>query len=106
MSFAKLLCILFLLLGLILSSSLPARDISSEQRNASAARKQYNEANSEYDAVTQRLSEQEKLVAHEQARLKELQDKQRDAETNLEKAKSELDIRDKALNNVWEERDK
>ena len=38
--------------------------------------------------------------------LKELQDKQRDAKINLEKAKSELDIRDKALNDVLEERDK
>jgi hypothetical protein len=36
----------------------------------------------------------------------ELQDKQRDAKINLEKAKSELDIRDNALNDVWEERDK
>jgi hypothetical protein len=107
MSFARLnQCILFLLLGLILSSSLPARDISSEQRNASAARKQYDEANSEYDAATQRLNEQEKFVAQEQTRLMELQDKQRDAKINLEKAKSELDIRDNALNDVWEERDK
>jgi hypothetical protein len=107
MNFARLnQYILFLLLGLTLSSSLPARDISSEQRSASAARKQYDEANSECDAATQRLTEQEKFVVQEQARLKELQDKQRDAKINLEKAKSELDIRDKALNDVWEDRDK
>ena len=98
--------IVFLLLGLTLSSPLQARDISSEQRNASAARKQYDEASSNYDAATQRVTAQEKFVAQQQALLKELQDKQRDSKINLEKAKSELDIRDKALNDVWEERDK
>jgi len=83
-----------------------ARDITREQQAAYDARLQYEQANSDLENATKQLETQQKLLEREQARLKELQEKQTAAQTALEKAKADVDAKDKILNEVWEQRDK
>ena len=98
----------FLLLGLsvVISTTALARDIGVEQRAASVARDEYNQAKSDAADNVQKISAQEKRVADEQARLKQLQDNQTATNARLEKAKADLDAKEKALEQVWPERNK
>ncbi len=98
----------FLLLGLsmTISSTALARDIGVEQRAASVARDEYNQAKSDAADNVQKISAQEKRVADEQTRLKQLQDNQTATNARLEKAKADLDAKEKALEQVWPERNK
>jgi septal ring factor EnvC (AmiA/AmiB activator) len=96
------------LLLLSLSFTLPAtaRDISMEQTSASDARNEMENAQADYDEATQRISNQEKRVAQDQALLKEQQEKQAAAKIRLENAKVELDKKLQVLNKAWEVRDR
>lgn len=98
----------FLLIGLsvAISSNTLARDIGVEQRAASVARDEYNQAKSDAADNVQKINAQEKRVADEQARLKQLQDNQKAANARLEKAKADLEAKEKALELVWPERNK
>jgi hypothetical protein len=88
--------------------SLPtfARDISAEQRAAYDARKQYEQANADVDSYTKQVETQEKFVVQEQARLNDLQEKKSASQQALEKAKADLEAKDKILDEVWDQRDK
>ena len=105
-SFKQFIAFLFIGLSVAISSNALARDIGVEQRAASAARDEYNQAKSDAADNTQKISAQEKRVADEQARLKQLQDNQTSANTRLEKAKTDLEAKEKALEQVWPERNK
>ncbi|MBC7756375.1 MAG: hypothetical protein H7Z20_07005 [Bdellovibrio sp.] len=83
-----------------------ARNIGAEQRAASSARDDYNQAKSDAANNLQSISAQEKRVADEQAHLKQLQDTQTVVDTRLEKAKADLAFKEKALETAWEERNK
>ena len=98
----------FLLLGLsvAISSTALARDIGVEQRAASVARDEYNQAKLDAADNVQKISAQEKRAADEQARLKQLQDNQTATNARLEKARADLDAKEKALEQVWPERNK
>ena len=98
----------FLLIGLsvAISSNALARDIGVEQRAASAARDEYNQAKSDAADNLQKISTQEKRVADEQARLKQLQDNQTATNARLEKAKADLEAKEKVLEQAWLERNK
>ena len=56
-----------LLLSLCFTLPAVARDISMEQTSASAARNEMENAQADYDEVTQRISDQEKRIAQNQA---------------------------------------
>lgn len=101
-------CFYIVLVGLsvTVSSSACARDIGVEQRATSAARDEYNQAKSEVADNSHNIVAQEKRVADEQARLKQLQNNQATANTRLEKAKANLEIKEKALEKIWEERNR
>ena len=105
-SFKQFIPFLFIGLSVAISSTALARDIGVEQRAASAARDEYNQAKSDAADNTQKISAQEKRVADEQARLKQLQDNQTTANARLEKAKTDLEAKEKALEQVWGERNK
>ena len=105
-SFKQFIPFLFIGLSIAVSSNALARDIGVEQRAASAARDEYNQAKSDAADNIQKISVQEKRVADEQARLKQLQDNQTATNTRLEKAKTDLDAKEKALEQVWDERNK
>jgi dsDNA-specific endonuclease/ATPase MutS2 len=98
----------FLLIGLSIaaSSNALARDIGVEQRATAAARDEYNQAKTDAADNAQKISAQEKRVADEQARLKQMQDNQAAANTRLEKAKADLEAKEKMLEKAWEERNK
>ena len=105
-SFKQFIPFLFIGLSIAVSSNALARDIGVEQRAASAARDEYNQAKSDAADNIQKISAQEKRVADEQALLKQLQDNQTATNTRLEKAKTDLDAKEKALEQVWDERNK
>lgn len=107
-SFSKPLMPLLLIIFsfFIMPSSVFARDIGVEQRATSAARDEYNQAKSDASDNAQSISAQEKRVADEQARLKQLQDSQLAANTRLDKAKADLDAKEKILEKAWQERNK
>ena len=98
----------FLLIGLsvAISSNALARDIGVEQRAASTARDEYNQAKSDAADNLQKISAQEKRVADEQVRLKQLQDNHTATNARLEKAKADLEEKEKVLEQVWPERNK
>lgn len=100
------LMLTLLLLGLGLASTVSARDITMEQTSASAARNEMENAQADYDEVTQRISDQEKRIAQDQAFLKEQQEKQAAAKIRLENAKIELDKKLQVLDKAWEVRDR
>ena len=105
-SFKQFIPFLFIGLSIAVTSNALARDIGVEQRAASTARDEYNQAKSDAADNVQKISVQEKRVADEQARLKQLQDNQTATNTRLEKAKTDLDAKEKALEQVWGERNK
>ena len=105
-SFKQFIPFLFIGLSIAVSSNALARDIGVEQRAASTARDEYNQAKSDAADNVQKISAQEKRVADEQARLKQLQDNQTATNARLEKAKTDLDAKEKALEQVWDERNK
>ena len=105
-SFKQFIPFLFIGLSIAISSNALARDIGVEQRAASTARDEYNQAKSDAADNVQKISAQEKRVADEQARLKQLQDNQAAINTRLERAKADLDAKEKVLEQVWGERNK
>ncbi len=105
-SFKQFIPFLFIGLSVAISSNALARDIGVEQRAASTARDEYNQIKSDAADNTQKISAQEKRVTDEQARLKQLQDNQTATNTRLERAKADLDAKEKVLEQVWGERNK
>ena len=105
-SFKQFIPFLLIALSVTISSSALARDIGVEQRAASAARDEYNQAKSDAADNVQKISAQEKRVTDEQARLKQLQDNQTATNARLEKAKADLEAKEKVLEQVWPERNK
>ncbi len=81
-----------------------ARDIVIEQHNASEARIEYNKAKSNFESITQQIANQEKRIADEQAKLKDLQEQQIAAKNHLEQAQVDLDAKVKILEEAWEHR--
>lgn len=96
----------FILLALFTSLPVLARDISHEQQAAYDARLRLEDANAEYEDSIKQIDKQNKLLARDQAKLKELQDKQVAAKKALENAQADKEVKDKILNEAWEQRDK
>jgi len=90
-----------LMLGFLLASPLLAKDVATEQYNVSVARKQYNDARSEYEVITEMAEAQAVRVAQEQARLDELGKRQKAAKASLDIAKGKLKQREQALDKAW-----
>lgn len=105
-SFKQFIPFLLIVLSAVISSNALARDIGVEQRAASTARDEYNQAKTDAADNAQKISAQEKRVTDEQARLKQLQDNQAAANTRLEKAKADLEAKEKILEKAWDERNK
>ena len=105
-TFKQFMPFLFISLSIVFSHHSFARNISEEQRATSAARDAYNQAKSDTADNTQKISTQQKRVADEQARLKQLQDNQTAANARLDKAKADLEAKEKALEKAWDERNK
>ena len=105
-SFKQFILFLFIGLSVVLSGNAIARDISAEQHAASSARDAYNQAKSDAANNALNLSAQERRIFEEQTRLKQLQDNQAAGNTKLEIAKANLELTEKSLEQVWDERNK
>ncbi|MGZ8982470.1 MAG: hypothetical protein ACXW11_00780 [Methylotenera sp.] len=90
-----------LLLGLISSAPVLARDVSNEQYAVTTVQKEYDQAKADYDAATVLVNDQKRRVAQDQALLNELQKKQAAAEAKLVKTTASLDKRKAELNSAW-----
>lgn len=86
--------------------ALLARNISAEQNAASQAQDDYNKARADYGSVSKQVEAQEKFVAEQQARLATLKEKQATALAAREKAKANMEAKEKILNEVWDQRNK
>jgi septal ring factor EnvC (AmiA/AmiB activator) len=91
-----------LLLSLFVIPVAWSKDVATEQFNVSAAREHYQQTQSEYAALTQRVELQVQRVAQEQARLDALQKDQKMAKARLEAAKGKLRQRELALDKAWD----
>lgn len=91
-----------LFMSLLLSVTVQARDVSNEQYVVTEAKKNYDNAKSNYDAATVLVNEQKQRIAQDQAALKEKQKKQAAAKTKMIKAQALLDKRQKELNAAWD----
>ena len=105
-SFKQFILFLFIGLSVVISGNVIARDISAEQHAASSARDAYNQAKSDAANNALNLSAQERRIFEEQTRLKQLHDNQAAGNTKLEIAKANLELTEKSLEQVWDERNK
>lgn len=78
-----------------------AEDPVTEQYNMAVVRKEYDAAQAELDAAKELVQQQEKRVAQEQARLKELQKKQSSANARLARIRPKFEQQQKALDKAW-----
>src|ERR1039457_2417399 len=82
--------LLFLLLCLIVTSQTWAKDVATEQYKVTYAQKEYDAAKSEYSAATKQVKEQGKLLAQEQALLKEQRRKHLAAKKRMNETRAHL----------------
>lgn len=105
-SFNKLSSIILInFLIVIFNSTAFAQDISNEQRNAYEARKTFNKKASAHQNLSTKISQQEKRVEEEQARLNKLVSEEQAAKRELDQAKLDLENKVNKLNDVWDLRD-
>ncbi|NOU26228.1 MAG: hypothetical protein HOO90_11950 [Methylotenera sp.] len=90
-----------ILLGLMLSLPAWAKDVALEQASVSDARRDYENANADYESITNAIQIQEKNLAEGQARLKKLQSEQAEAEIKRADAKAQLEKKQKELERAW-----
>lgn len=94
-----------LLASLAFAPMAMARNISTEQANASEARAHYNQAKAALDTISQQITLQARTVADASAKLEKMKQKQTEAAQALEDARNDLAAKDKILNDVWDSRD-
>lgn len=92
---------LFVLLCLTTSTPVLAKDVALEQASVTAARQEYEKAQTAYDDVSYAVNLQESRIKDEQARLKELQDEQAANKVKLTNAKALLEKKQKMLDRAW-----
>lgn len=97
---------ILILCGFALPMPLFARDVAMEQFSVTAARKDYETAKTRNEDLSVKISDQEKRVQQEQARLKELQLQQSLATEKLAATKAELEKKQKALERAWDDKSK
>ena len=91
----------FITLCLMLSLPAWAKDVALEQASVSDARNEYENANANYESITNAIQIQEKNLAEGQARLKKLQSEQVEAEIKRADAKAQLEKKQKELERAW-----
>ena len=91
---------------LLLCMALPApswaNDITTLQYSVTAAEDELSAARTDYGTLGKLVQDQEKRFAQEQARLKDLQQKQAKAKERLDQAQIKVDQEQKALDRAWE----
>ncbi|MDR2875691.1 MAG: hypothetical protein LBV44_07170 [Methylobacillus sp.] len=90
------------LLGSLLTAAPAwARDVATEQYNASQARKNYVGARDEYESLTKQVEAQEQRAKQEQTRLDDLRKQQKEAKTRMDDAHVRMRESQSALDKAW-----
>lgn len=89
------------LLSLLLPAPILAKEVALEQASVTEARREYDNANAEYESITNAIQIQEKNLAEGEARLKKLQNAQADANLKRAKTKAQLEKKQKELERAW-----
>jgi hypothetical protein len=92
------------LMGCLLALPAWAKDVATEQYNATQARKHYLEIREEYEALTVQAEAQAQRVAQEQARLDQLRKGQQAAKVRMDGAQTRMKARQAALDKAWNNR--
>jgi predicted nucleic acid-binding Zn-ribbon protein len=102
MHFKTTVTSLFTFLCLISSTLALPKDVSLEQTSVTAARQDYEKAQTAYDDVTYAVNLLASHIKEEQAHLKELQDEQAANKVKLTNAKALLEKKQKLLEHAWD----
>lgn len=92
------------LMGCLLALPGWAKDVATEQYNATQARKHYLEIREEYAALVAQAEAQAQRVAQEQARLDQLRNAQQAAKVRMDEAQARMKERQVALDKAWNNR--
>ena len=99
MSFLKKILLGLALVGFC-SSLAYAKDISDEQYQVRVAQKEYDNANRDYEVLTQQIEQVEKRLSQLNTQLESLKRGLPAKEERLNKAKANLDEKTKILGNI------
>ena len=105
MSFSSkvLICLVCVL---ALPALVEAKDITDEQYQVRMAQKEYDSANSDFEAANQQVQQYEKRIAQLNAQLEPLKKSLPAKQERLSKAKINLEEKTKILDKAWEENKK
>jgi len=81
-----------------------AKDVATEQYNATQARQRYLDSRDQYETLTAQAEAQAQRVAQEQARLDELRKGQQAAKVRMDEAQARMKERQEALQKAWNNR--
>ena len=93
-----------LLLVALLSTPVMARNIMTEQKEAAEARDAHRDAENRLQEVQQKITNQKLVIQREQERLKELQDEENKARTEITRTQQDMDKKAKILDDAWQQR--
>ena len=88
------------------SMSIAAKDITDEQYQVRMAQKEFNNANQDYELLSDSIKDLEKRIAQQTQQLNELKKSQAAKEERLKKAQNNLNEKQMILDKVWEENKK
>jgi chromosome segregation ATPase len=81
-----------------------AKDVATEQYNATQARQRYLDSRDQYETLTAKVEAQAQRVAQEQARLDEVRKGQQAAKVRMDEAQARMKERQEALQKAWNNR--
>ena len=92
------------LMGCLFSVPAWAKDVVTEQYNATQARQRYLDSRDQYETLTAKVEAQAQRVAQEQARLDELRKGQQAAKVRKDESQARMKERQEALQKAWNNR--
>ena len=95
---------MILLMGCLFAVPAWAKDVATEQYNATQARQRYLDSRDQYETLSQQTEAQTLLVTQEQARLDELRKGQQAAKVRMDEAQARMKERQAALDKAWNNR--
>jgi chromosome segregation ATPase len=95
---------MIVLMGCLFSVPAWAKDVATEQYNATQARQRYLDSRDQYETLTAKVEAQAQRVAQEQARLDEVRKGQQAAKVRMDEAQARMKERQEALQKAWNNR--
>jgi chromosome segregation ATPase len=95
---------MIVLMGCLFAVPAWAKDVATEQYNATQARQRYLDSRDQYETLTAKVEAQAQRVAQEQARLDEVRKGQQAAKVRMDEAQARMKERQEALQKAWNNR--